>query len=184
MAIAGDPRVHATASTDIHAALSLLEKTPFLLETMLRGLPSDLLQWKPAPDRWSMSEVLSHLNHIEPVFADRVRRMINEDSPTLLRYTQPHLTDPSFYARGSAAEHLARLTAARREIVDFVKTAPESAASRTGLHSELGSITVANMLNEWASHDLGHVRQIAELYRARAFYPHSGPFQQYSNPKP
>jgi hypothetical protein len=176
--------VHATAATDIHAALSLLEKTPFLLETMLRGLPSDLLQWKPAPDRWSISEVLSHLNHIEPVFADRVRRMITEDNPSLLRYTQPHLTEPTFYAKGSADEHLASLTAARREIVAFVQTAPPSAATRIGHHSELGTITVANMLNEWASHDLGHIRQIAELYRARAFYPHSGSFQQYSDPKP
>ncbi len=26
-------------------------------------------------------------------------------------------------------------------------------------------------MNEWAFHDLGHIRQIAELYRAHAFYP-------------
>jgi hypothetical protein len=45
-------------------------------------------------------------------------------------------------------------------------------------------ITLSQMLNEWASHDLGHLRQIAELYRAHAFHPHAGPFQRYSNPKP
>jgi hypothetical protein len=176
--------VQAAPSTDIRPAVSLLEKTPFLLETMLRGLPSDLLQWKPAPDRWSISEVLSHLSHIEPVFADRVRRMITEKSPALMRYTQPHLTDPTFYAKGSATEHLTGLTTARREILDFLQTVPASAGTRTGHHSELGAITVAHMLNEWASHDLGHIRQIAELYRARAFHPHAGPFQKYSNPKP
>ena len=124
------------------------------------------------------------MNDIEPVFADRVRRMITEDSPALKRYTQPHLTDPTFYAKGSAAERLASLTVARREILDFLQNVPASAAARTGHHSELGAITVAHMLNEWASHDLGHIRQIAELYRARAFHPHAGPFQKYSNPKP
>jgi len=176
--------VQTAPATDVQTPLSLLEKTPFLLETMLRGLPSDLLQWKPAPDRWSISEVLHHLSHIEPIFADRVRRMIAEDNPTLVRYTQPHLTDPALYTQGTAAEHLARLVTGRREIVAFVKSAPPSAATRTGHHSELGTITVANMLHEWANHDLGHMRQIAELYRARAFHPHSGPFQQYSEPKP
>jgi hypothetical protein len=40
------------------------------------------------------------------------------------------------------------------------------------------------MLNEWANHDLGHLRQIAELYRANAFHPNSGPFMKYSSPKP
>jgi len=39
-------------------------------------------------------------------------------------------------------------------------------------------------MNEWAFHDLGHIRQIAELYRTRAFYEKSGPFQRYANPKP
>jgi hypothetical protein len=48
----------------------------------------------------------------------------------------------------------------------------------------LGNITLHQMLSEWASHDLGHLRQIAELYRARAFHPYAGPFQKYSNPKP
>jgi hypothetical protein len=43
---------------------------------------------------------------------------------------------------------------------------------------------LSEMLNEWANHDLGHIRQIAELYRARAFHPHSGPFMKYSNPQP
>jgi hypothetical protein len=32
-------------------------------------------------------------------------------------------------------------------------------------------------MNEWAFHDLGHIRQIAELFRARAFFPVMGPLQ-------
>ena len=61
---------------------------------------------------------------------------------------------------------------------------PPSAGARTAVHSELGTITLAEMLNEWANHDLGHLRQIAELYRAHAFHPHSGPFMRYSHPRP
>jgi hypothetical protein len=40
------------------------------------------------------------------------------------------------------------------------------------------------MLNEWASHDLGHIRQIAELYRACAFHPNAGPFSAYATLHP
>jgi len=72
----------------------------------------------------------------------------------------------------------------RRDSLAILKSMPAASGARTGQHSELGSITLAQMLCEWASHDLGHLRQIAELYRARAFYPHAGPFQKYSNPKP
>jgi hypothetical protein len=40
------------------------------------------------------------------------------------------------------------------------------------------------MLNEWAFHDLGHVRQIAELARAVKYYPSMGPFQPQYTVKP
>ena len=45
-------------------------------------------------------------------------------------------------------------------------------------HPVLGEFTLANLLNEWALHDLGHVRQLAELVRAQLYYPEIGPFQE------
>ena len=88
------------------------------------------------------------------------------------------------YSRGSAGENLALFTRTRRSTLAMLTGLPASAGARIGVHSELGSITLAHMLNEWANHDLGHLRQIAELYRAYAFHPHSGPFMKYSTPKP
>jgi hypothetical protein len=161
-------------------AIALLEKTPILFETLLRDVSAELLQWKPAPDRWSISEVLSHLADSERVLSERARRLVEEDSPALKAYEQPE----GGYAQGSAAEHLARFTAMRHATLTFLKAVPAAAGSRTGLHSEIGTITLGEMLNEWASHDLGHLRQIAELFRAHAFHPYAGPFQRYSNPKP
>jgi DinB superfamily len=73
---------------DIQPAIALLEKTPFLFETLLRDLPADVLQWKPWPDRWSISEVLAHLADIEQVYAERVRRIMAEDSPELKKYDE------------------------------------------------------------------------------------------------
>ena len=191
---------------DIQLAISLLEKTPFLLETMLhdtsptqapvavasrhgrspsaRILPDDLSHWKPAPERWSISEVLAHLVEIEEVYAGRVRRMVAEDAPKFLRYAQPDPASPNAGSQGDTAEILARFTSLRRDNVAFLNSMPANSGARMGHHSELGAITLSQMLCEWASHDLGHLRQIAELYRVRAFYPHAGPFQKYSNPKP
>jgi hypothetical protein len=68
--------------------------------------------------------------------------------------------------------------------VFYLHSIPSAAGARTGQHAELGSVSLSQMLHELANHDLGHFRQIAELYRAYSFYPHVGPFQKYSNPKP
>ena len=84
----------------------------------------------------------------------------------------------------TARQHLERFAGLRRAFVFYLHSVPSTAASRTGRHHEMGPITLSQMLHELANHDLGHLRQIAELYRAYAFYPHAGPFQKYSNPKP
>jgi hypothetical protein len=165
-------------------AIALLGKTPNLLETLLGDLPAELLHWKPAPDRWSISEVLAHLAALEQVYAERAMRMVAEDSPPLMKYDLAGATARGDYSRGSGGENLALFTRARRSTLALLTGLPASAAARTGVHSELGLITLTQVLNEWANHDLGHLRQIAELYRAHAFHPHSGPFMKYSNPKP
>ena len=172
------------SAPEIQPAISLLAKTPHLLETLLADLPGELLHRKPAADRWSISEVLAHLAALEQVYADRALRMVAEDSPALMKYDLAGASARGEYARGSAGENLALFTRTRRSTLAMLTGLPASAGVRTGVHSELGSITLAHVLNEWANHDLGHLRQIAELYRAYAFHPNSGPFMQYSTPKP
>ena len=172
------------SASDMQPAISLLEKTPRVLETLLADLPGELQHWKPAPDRWSISEVLAHLAALEQVYAERTMRMVAEDSPAITKYDQASAAARGEYSRRSAGESLGHFTRTRRSTLALLTGLPPSAGARTGIHSELGTVTLAHMLNEWANHDLGHLRQIAELYRAHAFHPHSGPFMKYSNPKP
>jgi hypothetical protein len=167
-------------STALRPAISLMEKTPQVLETMLGGVAPDVARWKPAADRWSISEVLSHLADCEDCLAERVRRFVLEDTPQLNEYEPP----ADGFAAGTPQEHLSRFTHTRRALVQFLRTLPPDIGARTAQHSKLGLITLEQMLNEWASHDLGHIRQIAELYRARAFHPNAGPFAAYQTLNP
>lgn len=176
--------MQTAAASSILPAISLLAKTPAVLETLLGDLGAELLEWKPGADRWSIREVLAHLEQLEQVYAERVRRIAAEDSPALAKYDLDGAKTRQEYSHGSGPENLAHFTHARRSTLALLAKLPISAGARTAVHSELGTITLSHMLNEWANHDLGHLRQIAEIYRARAFHPHSGPFMQYSNPKP
>ena len=57
----------------------------------------------------------------------------------------------------------------------FYVASEASAGERVALHKAAGEITLAQMLHEWALHDLGHIRQIAELARARRYLAGAGP---------
>ena len=57
----------------------------------------------------------------------------------------------------------------RETNVEYLRDLPSEAGGRVALHREAGQITLNQMLHEWALHDLGHIRQIAELVRARKY---------------
>lgn len=162
----------------------ILEQTPIILEKLLRTASHEALHWKPAPGRWSISEVLAHLSDVETVFRTRAERMLEEDVPALESYDQNAADAAGTYSRGDAREHLKTFCHERDRTLSALRYVPVEAASRLAQHSELGRITLENLLSEWAWHDLGHIRQIAEVYRACAFYPRMGPFQRYYTPKP
>jgi hypothetical protein len=165
----------------IQAPISLLEKTPGLLELLLRDVPQELLEWQPGPERWSITQVVGHMVVIEQLYEQRARRMVIDDSPALPPYVAP---SESELQQTQARQHLEKFAAQRRAFVFYLHAIPSTAGARTGRHHEMGTITLSQMLHELANHDLGHLRQIAELYRAYAFYPYAGPFQRYSHPKP
>ena len=73
----------------IQVSISLLEKMPGSLEQLLHDASPVALQWKPAPERWSIQEVLAHLAVIEQLYSERVRRIVMEEDPALAKYVAP-----------------------------------------------------------------------------------------------
>jgi UDP-N-acetylmuramate dehydrogenase len=162
-----------------------LAATPHILQGILAGVEPAVLTAQPAPGRWSIAQVLAHLAHCERnCFLLRLRRFLaeEEEEPAFLSY-QPD-EDPLASVSRFALAALDDFLAARRDSLDALASTPSDALEKTALHQELGRITLAQMLNEWAFHDLGHIRQIAEIVRALKYYPHMGPYQPLYEVKP
>jgi hypothetical protein len=164
--------------------LAVLEQTPIILEKIVSTASDDQLHWKPSMERWSIAEVLAHLAEAEEfAFRQRVKAMIEQDSPVLSSYDQNAAYAAGKYV-GRAREHLKKFCHERDRSLSLLRYLPAGVVSRAGRHESVGPITVGQLMNEWAFHDLGHIRQIAELLRSRAFFPHMGPFQRYYTVKP
>src|SRR6202158_1566945 len=145
--------------------LDLLEETPGILRGLMRELSQEDAEWKPAPDRFSVAEVLAHRAHSEGhCYRMRVDRFLGEEMPEF----EPD--DAQMYLalyRGADAEgSVDHFEEQRESNVEYLRSLPRSAGERRAMHKEAGEITLLQMLHEWALHDLGHIRQIAELVRA------------------
>jgi hypothetical protein len=169
------------ARGSVHSAITLLEKTPKILETLLSEVAEETYIWKPAPERWSISEVLAHLVETEGVYSRRAERFLGEESPALESW-DPAKSPAADGRRGD--DYLVGFAEARSGSVALLSMMPPTAGERSAQHPDLGSVTFTEFLHNWASHDMGHIRQIVELCRAREFHPFAGPFQKYVNLKP
>ena len=72
----------------------------------------------------------------------------------------------------------------RETNMEFLRGLPAEAGKRRAMHSSAGEITLSQMLHEWVLHDLGHIRQVAELVRARRYLAGAGPLGADYNLRP
>jgi hypothetical protein len=146
--------------------LDQLEATPAILRGLMCDLSVEDTEWKPAPDRFSIAEVLAHLSHSEgDCYGARVGRFMSEELPTFQSDdAQMYL---ELYRNAKAVDAFDQFEARREANVEYLRALPRGAGERRARHPEAGEITLQQMLHEWTMHDLGHIRQIAELVRAR-----------------
>ena len=163
--------------------LDFLEATP----DIIRGLMSDISEadarWKPAPDRFSIAEVLAHLSHSEGhCYRTRVDRFMTEELPVFdSDDAQMHLER---YRDADPEDAFDHFEEQRETNMEYLRSLPAETGERAAMHREAGRITLLQMLHEWAMHDLGHIRQIAELVRARRYAVGAGPLARYYQLKP
>ncbi|MCI0607301.1 DinB family protein [bacterium] len=153
--------------------LDLLEETPAILRGLMRELNHDDAEWKPAPDRFSVAEVLAHLSHSEGhCYRMRVDRFLSEELPEFEPDDAQMYLD--LYKGADAEDAFDHFEEQRETNIEFLRSLPRAAGERRAMHQAAGEITLQQMLHEWAMHDLGHIRQVAELVRAGKHWQAAG----------
>jgi hypothetical protein len=163
--------------------LDLLEATPAILRGLMAEISEEDARWKPADDRFSIAEVLSHLSHSEGhCYRARLDRFLAEDRPEFEPDdAQMHL---DVYRNADPEKDFGHFEDQRETNIELLRGLPAEAVDRKALHRSAGEITLSQMLHEWALHDIGHIRQIAELVRARKYLAGAGPLGEDYQLKP
>ncbi len=157
-------------------ARSILSTSPQRWSNLAESLPADLFALPPAPGEWSAGECLQHLIDTERwVFPVRVEALLaGRDFAAFDPDSQGTKPDVAHTPAQQAAE-FAQLRNGGLAILSRV-TAGD--LLRQARHSELGLVTLSELLHEWAGHDLMHTMQ-AERALLQPFIRGCGPWQPY-----
>ncbi len=134
-----------------------LERQLDALPTILGSANPEALRRKPAGGGWSALENLAHLGRHHEVMRERLARIRDEDAPPLPAYRAE--SDPEWprWLALPPDQVLARLRALRAELLALVRPLGARDLARTGRHSSLGPLTVAEWLEFFLVHEAHHL---------------------------
>ncbi len=142
----------------------------------LASVEPGLLARRPAPGEWSAIQCLQHVVDTEhAVF--RARVLAIGDGRDFAAF-DPDAEGGVDTIERSAPELAAELGRMRPDSLATLLGLTTADLSRTARHAELGVVTMAELLSEWAAHDTMHIVQ-AERAVMQAFIPGSGPWRPY-----
>lgn len=132
----------------------------------LKEFPREMWQWKPAPDRWSVHEILVHLADSETNAYVRVRRMIAEPGGSVMAYDQEKWATNLNYHAQNPDHAVEQLKWIRRTTYDLLRQQPDAVWSHTGAHPEHPTYSMERWLEIYAGHLPGHINQMRKNYDA------------------
>jgi uncharacterized damage-inducible protein DinB len=144
--------------------LQSMQETPAILTALVEGAPQEIVSVRPAPGRWSVSEIVAHLADAELVSGFRYRAIAGaDDGVPIAAYDQDRWAQAGNY-RGVPLEASLKSFLALREMnLRFLKSLPEQAWNKFGMHSERGRERLRDLVQLVAGHDLNHLGQIRKI---------------------
>ncbi len=164
----------------VSQAIEVLTRTPSVLTGMLGGLSDEWVHSNYGPKTFSPYDVVGHLIHGERTdWIPRLRIILEQGERRPFdpfdRYAM--YRDSQGKSMGELLTEFATLRESNIRILTGLELSADQLELR-GLHPELGSVVVRQLLATWVVHDLNHTHQIAKSM-AYQYREEVGPWRAY-----
>ncbi len=139
---------------------------PQQLRQAVKGMSKEQLLTKPVARKMSTLEVVCHLSDFDPIYVERMKRVITMDKPTVMGADENIFAQKLCYHDRDVEEEVTLLDVTRKSMARILKKLPLEAWAREGLHNERGPMTLQKMVEVMNNHIPHHVKFIEEKRKA------------------
>ena len=151
------------AHTDGQDPLKVQIATPKKLDRLVKGVSPARLRKRPAPEKWSVSEILAHLADVEIVVGWRMRSILGAPGTDVQAYDQNAWVTALHYEKRDPRQSLTQMRVLREANLALLKTLTPDQWKQFGQHSERGQESIERIVRMVAGHDLNHIQQIERI---------------------
>jgi hypothetical protein len=133
------------------------------LEKLIKGVPAGKLKKRPAPDKWSVQEILAHLADAEIAGSWRIRLILGAPGTPVQAFDQDAWVTAGHYNKRDSRQSIAQFRILREVNLALYKSLTPEQWKHHGMHAERGQETVEHIARMFAGHDLNHLGQIEQI---------------------
>jgi len=143
--------------------LEILETQPREMKQMLEPLTDAQADFRYAPGKWSIKEILGHVIDAERIFAVRILRIARSDQTPLPGFEQDDYVRVSNAASRTLSDLLEEFAAVRRASIALIRSLDDASWLRRGTASgnEVSVLAIAFII---AGHALHHRNIFQDKY--------------------
>src|ERR1700730_6393334 len=144
-------------------SLTVQAATAKKLGRLIKGVPPSKLRKRPAPDKWSVGEILAHLADAEIVGGFRMRLILGAPGTPVAAFDQDSWVISGHYEKRDPRKSVEQFRVVREANLSLLKSLKPEQWKHYGLHSERGQETIEHIVRMFAGHDLNHLQQIERI---------------------
>ena len=135
------------------------------LSRLIAGVSTSRLRKRPAPDKWSVVEILAHLADGEIVIGWRMRSILANPGTAIQAYDQNAWVRSGHYEKRDPKKSIEVHRVLREANLALLKSLSPSQWKQSGQHAERGQESIEHIVRLIAGHDINHIHQIERILR-------------------
>ena len=143
--------------------LAVQAATATTLDRLIDGVPAAALRKRPAPEKWSVSEIVAHLADGEIVGGFRMRLILGSPGAAIVAYDQDSWVVSGHYDKRDPRKSVEQFRVLREGNLALLESLEPEQWTHYGMHSERGRESIEDIVRMFAAHDLNHLQQVAEI---------------------
>jgi hypothetical protein len=143
--------------------LKLQAAAPARLAKLLKGVSPAKARNRPAPDKWSIAEIVAHIADTELVIGYRIRAILGQPGTPIIGFDQDVWVTALHYDKRDLKKSFAQYCALREANLALLKSLTSEQWKHEGMHNERGPQSVDTVVRMSSGHDINHIEQIERV---------------------
>jgi hypothetical protein len=133
------------------------------IASLIINLNNGRIQSRPAKGKWNIHENIAHLAKYQPVFLDRIRKIIAMENPEFEVYRAEDDDGFEIYCAFTTYELIKKISSDREKIFHLIDHLPPDKLERIGIHAKYGKLTISEWTEFFLLHEAHHLLAIFQL---------------------